>query len=411
MSFHDVTKLKRLEGELGEALNLALEASRLKSDFLATVSHEIRTPLNGIIGLTALLRETDLDSDQRDYVEGAHFSGEALLTIINDVLDFSKIEAGKLELETVEFEVGRSIDEVVSLVAQQARAKNLDLAIESSGTDPVRLMGDVGRLRQIVLNLLSNAIKFTDEGSVTVRACTTWAPAMPSRKVLLRLEVEDTGVGVAEADRNRLFDPFTQVDSSTTRRYGGTGLGLAICARLAAEMGGTIGVSSNVGAGSNFWVEIPFAVAAPVVAAEPVAERVPTYATAPVRAGERVLIVEDNVVNQLVTKQMVRRLGYESDIVANGIEALAALERRHYSVVVMDCFMPDMDGFVATAEIRRSEGDGRHTPIIALTAGGTAEDRERCRNAGMDDYLMKPVDATKLASALERWMSGTTSSV
>jgi PAS domain S-box-containing protein len=408
-TFHDVTNRKRLEDELADALRKALESSRLKSEFLATMSHEIRTPMNGIIGLTALLLDTELEGLQRQYVDGVHSSGEALLTIVNDVLDFSKIEAGRLELETVDFDVLPALEDVIALETLPARRKNLELTLDASDNATKRMRGDVGRLRQIVLNLVSNAVKFTESGGVTVRFSTK--PRLHSSfdddgGVMLHVEVEDTGVGIAEDDRARLFEPFTQVDSSTTRRYGGTGLGLAICARLAAEMGGSVDVASRVGVGSMFMLDIPFDF--PESQSNGSDARTPrrgdpaATATSP---GAFLLIVEDNVVNQLVMKEMVRHLGYRCDVAANGVEALASLKRRQYSAVVMDCYMPEMDGFDATAELRRQEGDQSHTPVIALTAGVLPADRERCEAAGMDDYLTKPVNAAQLASTLNRWVA------
>ena len=398
-TFHDVTGRKRLENELAEALGKAIESSRLKSEFLATMSHEIRTPMNGIIGLTSLLLDSDLPGTEREYVEGVNASGEALLRIVNDILDFSKIEAGKIELEAVDFNVGSAIDEVVSLVAQQASAKGISLTAEPAGNEPVRLRGDVGRLRQILLNLVSNAVKFTAAGHVTVRYSTTSA----GDAVALHVDVEDTGIGIAEEDRERLFEPFTQVDASTTRRFGGTGLGLAISSRLVTEMGGTIGVTSAVGHGSVFSFDVPFPLAEARADEVSVAEPETPSSNAD-HSSDCLLIVEDNVVNQLVMKEMVKHLGYGFDIAADGHEALAALERRAYSAVVMDCYMPEMDGFTATAELRRREGHAKHTPVIALTAGATQEDRENCIAAGMDDYLTKPVSRAQLASVLHRWV-------
>ncbi|HVE95325.1 MAG TPA: ATP-binding protein [Acidimicrobiales bacterium] len=400
-SFHDVTDRRRLEAELGHALEKALDSSRLKSDFMATMSHEIRTPMNGVIGLTGLLLDTELSDDQREYADGVRASGEALLGIINDILDFSKIEAGKLELESVDFDLSRALHEVTSLVAASARAKGLAVTAEFSPDAPRWLSGDVGRLRQVVLNLVSNAVKFTAEGGVVIRV-------RPSSKVAanglqgVRLEVEDTGVGIAEADRHRLFEPFSQADASTTRRYGGTGLGLAICSRLVAEMGGTMGVQDRPGGGTVFWVEMPFAASTPTPKAQLVTDE-SGDGDEPVSGC--LLVVEDNVINQLVAKEIVRSLGYTCEVAANGAEALDALAIRDYAAVLMDCYMPEMDGFEATRELRRREGATRHTPIIAMTAGAMAEDRERCDAVGMDDYVSKPVDAKHLASVLRRWVA------
>jgi len=407
-TFHDVTNRIDLETKLSEALRKALESSQLKSEFMATMSHEIRTPLNGIIGLSALLLDTDIEGTQREYVDGVHVSGEALLRIVNDVLDFSKIEAGKLELETVDFDVMSAIDDVVALVGESARRKGLALTVDNDVDGLTELRGDVGRLRQILLNLLTNAVKFTDAGTIVLRVACSSVLTPNDRSdtaVRLHIEIADTGVGIDEADQARLFEPFTQVDASTTRRHGGTGLGLAICARLAGEMGGTISVSSRVGNGSVFSVDIPFAMALATEAdrRERLNETVETPNPSDKSVDGCLLVVEDNVINQLVVKAMVRQIGYRCDVAANGVEALAALDRRQYVAVLMDCYMPEMDGFAATAELRRREGGLAHIPVIALTAGALAEDREHCAAAGMDDYLTKPLNIDVLAAALARW--------
>jgi PAS domain S-box-containing protein len=401
--FRDVTERQRSAEALAIARDEAMEASRLKSEFVATTSHEIRSPMNGVIGLTSLLLETDLNQTQREFAEGVRNSAEALLVVINDILDFSKIEAGKLDLEDVGFDVAVAVDEVIGLVSSAAAAKGLVLRSDYDDAVPRNLIGDVGRLRQILLNLLTNAVKFTEQGSVAVHVG-AGQPRLDGR-VAVRISIEDTGVGLNMSDRDRLFEPFSQADASTTRRYGGTGLGLTICHRLAHAMQGSIGVHSEIGVGSTFWTEIPFAVQAvePVALQPPPAPRAVTARAKAKKA--RLLIVEDNAINQLVAKEIVTRLGYTYEIAANGIEALRALEERGFAAVLMDCYMPDMDGFEATRELRLREQGKSHTPVIAMTAGAMVEDRERCIVAGMDDYVAKPVTPAALEAVLDRWAS------
>ena len=400
----DVTERKRVEEELGRAKDEALLASRMKSEFLATMSHEIRSPMNGVIGLTGLLLDTPLSEAQRHHAEGVRTSGEALLRIVNDILDFSKIEAGKLELETLDFDLAQAIDDVGSLVAESARARGLELVIDCRPEVPRALRGDVGRLRQILLNLATNAVKFTSSGEVLLRAGLAGEPTADG--VVVRFEVADTGVGVDPATAERLFEPFTQADASTARRHGGTGLGLAICRRLADAMGGTIGVDSQPGSGSTFWLSLPLARAAEPTAAATPSDDVAAEAAVTAGTNGTLLIVEDNAINQTVAKGMVAKLGYGCDVAGNGIEALEALDRRPYDVVLMDCQMPEMDGFEAAAEIRRREGGHRRAVIVAMTAGALAGDRERCIAAGMDDFVSKPVRSRDLEAVLRRWVGG-----
>ncbi|MEV7606283.1 response regulator [Paenarthrobacter sp. NPDC089322] len=543
----DITSRKAAEAELLAAREAALEASRLKSEFLATMSHEIRTPLNAVIGLTSLLMDTKLSEAQRQYAQGVKGAGEVLLTLINDILDFSKLEAGKVDLDIRAFDPRALVDEVAGLVAESAQSKDLELISYCHPDVPERLMGDSGRIRQILLNLSSNAVKFTPSGEVEIQVSVL---AQDSDKASLRFEVRDTGIGINAEDHHRLFESFAQADASTTRRYGGTGLGLAISRRLTQVMGGEIGLDSEVGVGSKFWFVLdlplgpapsdtatipaslagrkvlvvddnatnrlvletqlaswgmhPVAVAdarsaleefrtaasardpyelavvdmcmpetdglelarrirsesngtgAPgiilltstmgVERADLTAAGIREYLTKPVRSSEfynrllrlmstktvdkasgittaartgvtdvplfersplrlgKLLVAEDNEVNQLVARGMANRLGYDVDIVVDGAQAVEATLSGTYAAVLMDCHMPVMDGFEATRTIRARDAQRARIPIIAMTAGALDEDRERCFDAGMDDYISKPVDVDKLGEVLARWV-------
>ncbi|MCW2503904.1 MAG: sensory box histidine kinase/response regulator [Actinomycetia bacterium] len=537
----DIAERQQIQKDLADARDRALEASRLKSEFLATMSHEIRTPMNGVIGLTELLLDGPLDGTQRRYAEGIRSSGNALLAVINDILDFSKIEAGKLVLDDTSFDLQVLVEEVVELVSDSARHKGLELVGYFDPQLPTALRGDPVRIRQILLNLATNAVKFTDDGEVVVRA-TAGRGGEAGDLVEIRFEVSDTGIGIPPEDHERLFDPFAQADASTTRRFGGTGLGLAICRELTAAMGGQIGLRSTPGSGSTFWCVLPLhrdtsaakplpgparslaglrvlvvddnetsrfmlrqrlgawqmtvdAVASgeqalerlwdgstrdepydlalidlempemdglelarrirghlgipplPVVllssrtgvssaeAAEagisvtllkpvqrtqlamalsrvvqreglgpaPAADDRP--AAGPVLAHGRLLLDEDNEINQLVALEMLSRLGYSADVAAHGAEALTMLAGRSYQAVLMDCQMPVMDGYEATGEIRRRESQtGEHVPVIAMTAAALPDDRERCIAVGMDDYVTKPIRMDELTATLGRWV-------
>jgi PAS domain S-box-containing protein len=393
----DITERHRSHQELKAARSAAETANQLKSEFLANMSHEIRTPMNGVIGMIDLLLKMGLTSEQKEVVHTVKVSGESLLVVINDILDFSKVEAGKLELETTRFNLRDTIRCPLDLLMAQAHSKGLNLTSDISPDIPAELLGDPDRLRQIINNLVGNAVKFTAQGEVVL---TISQVSETAGQATLRFEVRDTGMGIDPTVQTHLFQPFRQADGSTTRKYGGTGLGLAISKRLVSLMGGEISVESAPGLGSIFSFQAEFGKQKGSVDAPPPAELI--VSPADPKKNLRILLAEDNQVNQKVATKLLQSLGYNPDVANNGLEVLSALQHATYDIILMDCQMPEMDGYETTRQLRQTFQD-RAPHVIAMTANALPGDREKCLEAGMEDYMPKPIRLEALRSMLSRW--------
>ncbi len=399
-------ELRDEKAELVVARRLAEEQGQARAQFLANMSHEIRTPLNAVIGLAGLLEDSDLEDEAAEHARMIRASGDHLLTLVNDILDFSRIDAGHVVLQETEMDLLQVVQDAVDAVAVAASAKGLALGWEAMPEVPGVVVGDPGRIRQVVLNLLANAVKFTEAGAVTVTVSVVGEQPVEGEPATLQVRVSDTGRGIPTDDLERIFAPFEQADDSSTRAAGGAGLGLAISREIAEHAGGRLFAHSRLGRGSTFVLELPLRVVALVAIVDADARRAayspgfdPGMAA---RLPRRILLVEDHRANQIVVQRMLERMGYRADVAATGTEAIEALERQPYDVVFMDMHMPDMDGLAATRAIRSRWPEERQPHIVAFTAAAFAEDRRRCLEAGMDDFITKPATSVMVTAALER---------
>jgi len=404
-TIQDITDLKDLQLTLKQAKDVAEQANRAKSEFLANMSHELRTPMNGVVGMAELLSMSELSEEQQDFVAAIKQSGQNLVKIIGDILDLAKIEADKVELEHSTFSLRSTIDLVLSLLHPQAQAKGLIIFNRVEPELPDLFRGDAGRLNQILLNLLGNAVKFTSQGSISI---TVLPGQVTDNRLTLCFSISDTGVGIPHTSLHKLFIPFSQVDSSTTRKFGGTGLGLAISKQLVELMGGTISVESVEGSGSTFFVRLPLELVVDTdTACPPLPSSLAIATNGHNPADYCILVVEDNELNLKVLELMLTKLGYRTKTATDGLKALELLKTDAINLVLMDCSMPVLDGYLTTAKIRKPETGTRKPdiPIIAITARAMYGDKEKCIQTGMNDYLAKPINCTELADKINLWLN------